>query len=147
MSTVREVLDAKGRNVWWIDPLASVYEAFEMMRDRNVSALLVMIDGTLVGIVSERDYVRKVILDHKSAQQLRISEIMTHDVVKVTSDDSVEYCIELMREHHIRHLPVMDDGEVVGILSLRDLFFDVIERVAGGEVSAASTDTGDRSAG
>jgi len=146
MSTVRDVLDAKGRNVWWIDPLASVYEAFKMMQDRNVSALLVMIDGTLVGIVSERDYVRKVILDHKSAQQLRISEIMTHDVIKVGSDDSVEHCIELMRKHHIRHLPVVDDGEVVGILSLRDLFFDVIERLGGPGLSAASLDKGGRDA-
>ena len=72
---------------------------------------------------------RKVILDHKSAKQIRISEIMTHDVVRVSSDDEVVHCIELMRSHHIRHLPVVDDGEVVGILSLRDLFFDVIERV------------------
>ena len=129
MATVRDVLDSKGRNVWWIDPLDSVYEAFRMMEDRNVSALLVMIDGVLVGIVSERDYVRKVILDHKSAQQMRISEIVTHEVIRVTSDDEVLHCIELMRAHHIRHLPVVDDGEVVGILSLRDLFFDVIERI------------------
>lgn len=127
MRTVNEILDEKGHSVWWIDPLESVFAAAKMMSDRKVGALLVQIDGYIVGIVSERDYVTKVILDHKASQKTRVSEIMTRNVVSVTRRDSAEHCIDLMKEHHFRHLPVVEDGKAIGILSLRDLFLDVIE--------------------
>jgi CBS domain-containing protein len=127
MRTVNEILDEKGHSVWWIDPLESVFAAAKMMSDRKVGALLVQIDGYIVGIVSERDYVTKVILDHKTSQKTRVSEIMTRNVISVTRRDSAEHCIDLMKEHHFRHLPVVEDGKAIGILSLRDLFLDVIE--------------------
>ncbi len=126
MRTVQDILDAKGHAVWWIDPLDSVFSAAKMMHDRKVGALLVQIDGYIVGIVSERDYVTKVILDHKTSQKTHVSEIMTRNVVSVTRADSVDYCVDLMSEHHIRHLPVVEEGKAIGILSLRDLFLDLI---------------------
>ena len=127
MATAQHILDRKGSNIWWIDPLESVFEAMRMMHEYNCGALLVMIDDNLVGIVSERDYVRKVILDHKASKQTKVSEIMTRDLIKVTPDDTVEHCLDLMKNNHIRHLPVVKDGEVAGVISLRDLFLEVIE--------------------
>ncbi|MBX3705437.1 MAG: CBS domain-containing protein [Pseudomonadales bacterium] len=128
MRTVADILTDKGREAYWIDPLASVFDALQMMHDHNVGALLVMIEGYLVGIVSERDYVRKVILDHRTSKRTRVSEIMTREVIRVTTTDTVHHCIDLMREHRFRHLPVVEEGKVLGILSLRDLFLEAIER-------------------
>ena len=91
--------------------------------------MLVQIDGYLVGIVSERDYISKVILDHRASKQTKVSEIMTRDLVTVSRSDSVLECIELMKQHHIRHLPVLEEGRAVGVISLRDLFLGVIEEV------------------
>ena len=84
------------------------------------------IDEYLVGILSERDYVRKVILDTHSAKNLKVSEVMTRDVVTVTRQDTVVHCVALMRKHHVRHLPVVEEGKAIGMISLRDLFLDVI---------------------
>ena len=126
MRTVQDILDAKGHSVWWIGPLDSVFAAAKMMHDRKVGALLVQIDGYIVGIVSERDYVTKVILDHKTSQKTHVSEVMTRDVVSVTRADSADHCVDLMSEHHIRHLPVVEEGKAIGMLSLRDLFLDLI---------------------
>jgi CBS domain-containing protein len=131
MKTVADVLAHKGEAVFWIDPLESVYEALKMMHDQDVGALLVMIDGYLVGVVSERDYARKVILDRKASKTTRVSEIMTRDVVRVDRSDTIDRCLALMKQHHIRHLPVVEEGKVLGMLSLRDLFIEVIdERIA-----------------
>ena len=127
MRTVKDVLDLKGHSVLWIDPLESVFTAAKMMRDHKVGALLVQIDGYIVGIVSERDYVTKVILDHKASQKTHVSEIMTRDVVSVTRADTEQRCVDLMSEHHVRHLPVVEDGKAIGMLSLRDVLLDVIE--------------------
>jgi len=127
MKTAQDVLDHKGSSVYFIEPLESVYDALHMMHDKNVGALLVMIEEYLVGIVSERDYVRKVILDHKASKLTKVSEIMTRDVVAVTPETDIQSCINLMRAHHIRHLPVVTEGKVNGILSLRDLFLEYIE--------------------
>jgi CBS domain-containing protein len=128
MHTVADLLNQrKSKPVVWIDPLASVYDALKMMNERNVGALLVQIDDYLVGILSERDYVRKVILDTHDAKKLKVSEIMTRDVITVTREDSVVKCINLMKQHHFRHLPVVEAGKAVGIVSLRDLFLDVID--------------------
>lgn len=127
MHTVADLLEErKGQDVVWIDPLACVYDALKMMNERNVGALLVQIDDYLVGIVSERDYVRKVILDTHEAKKLKVSEIMTRDVISVSLQDTVVHCVALMKKHHVRHLPVVEEGKAVGIVSLRDLFLDVI---------------------
>ena len=127
MKTAQDVLDQKGSRVYFIEPLASVYDALHMMGDKNVGALVVMIEDAMVGIVSERDYVRKVILNHHASKQTRVSEIMTRDVVRVAPEDPIDRCIDLMKQHHIRHLPVLREGVVLGILSLRDLFIEVID--------------------
>ena len=131
MKTVTDVLRHKGNGgVHSIVPIASVYEAIEVMAVRHIGALPVLQDDKLVGIISERDYARKVILKDKSSKQTRVSEIMTRDVIRVTPKDRVDACIEKMREHHIRHLVVEDEGMVVGMLSLRDLFTEVIAEQA-----------------
>ena len=127
MHHVGDLLDARqGEEVVWIEPLASVYDALKLMNERNVGALLVQIDEYLVGILSERDYVRKVILDTHEAKNLKVSEVMTRDVVTVTRADTVVHCVALMRKHHVRHLPVVEEGRAIGMISLRDLFLDVI---------------------
>ncbi|MEQ8858837.1 MAG: CBS domain-containing protein [Pseudomonadales bacterium] len=131
MKTVADVLSHKGEAVFWIDPLESVYEALKMMHDRDVGALLVMIDGYLVGIVSERDYARKVILNQKASEHTRVSEIMTRDVIHVSREETIDRCLRLMKRHHIRHLPVVEEAKVLGMLSLRDLFIEVIEERIG----------------
>ncbi len=127
MKSVREILDHKNKPVVSIEPLASVLDAAQLMAEFNVGALTVHIDDYLVGIVTERDYVRKVILDHKTSKETKISEIMTRDVVKVAPETLATECIALMKEHHIRHLPVAVEGQVIGIISLRDLFLETIE--------------------
>ncbi len=131
MKIVRDVLTRnEAGDVWWVPPIATVYDAIALMSDRHVGALPVLQDESLVGIISERDYARKVILKDKSSKSTRVSEIMTRDVVTVTSEARVEECIDLMRSHHIRHLVVVDEGRVTGMLSLRDLFSNIIEAQA-----------------
>ena len=130
MKTVRDVLQHTGDDVFSIGPIETVYDAIQMMADRLVGALPVMLDGQMVGIVSERDYARKVILEDKSSKQTRVSEIMTRDVISVTPHHQVEDCFGLMNEHHVRHLPVVDEGVVVGMLSTRDLFSEIIDEQA-----------------
>ena len=130
MRTVRNILKAKGGGIYSIDPLDTVYEAIAMMAEKEVGALLVMREGRPVGIISERDYTRKVILKDKSSKETRVSEIMTTEVVSTTSRQHIDECVSLMKEHHIRHLPVIDDGEVTGMLSLRDLFSAIIDEQA-----------------
>ena len=131
MKTVRDVMRHRGRGVIYsVLPIASVYEAIEKMAEEHVGALPVLQDGKLVGVVSERDYARKVILKDKSSKQTRVSEIMTRDVITVASSDRVESCMELMQRHHIRHLVVVDSGVVIGMLSLRDLLTEVMAEQA-----------------
>jgi CBS domain-containing protein len=131
MKTVSDVLDHTGAtDVSWVPPIATVYEAIKIMSERHVGALPVMQEQTLVGIISERDYARKVILKDKSSKTTRVSEIMTRDVITVGEQHRVEECIGLMKSHHIRHLVVVEDGRVAGMLSLRDLFTEVIEEQA-----------------
>ena len=127
MHTVADLLaERKTEAVVWIEPLAGVHDALRMMNELNCGALLVQIEDSLVGIVSERDYVRKVILYAHDTSKLKVSEIMTRDVVTVTSEDTVVHCVALMRKHHVRHLPVVEAGTAIGMVSLRDLFLDVI---------------------
>ena len=124
---VSHLLESKmSEEVVWIEPLASVYDALKLMYEKNIGALLVQVDEYLVGIVSERDYARHVILNKSAAEHTKVSEIMTHKPITVTPEDTVVHCIALTKKHHVRHLPVVVDGRAVGMVSLRDLFLDVI---------------------
>ncbi len=127
MKTVREVMRHRGRGaIYSVLPIASVYEAIEKMANQHVGALPVLQEGKLVGVVSERDYARKVILKDKSSKQTKVSEIMTREVITVAPGDRVESCMELMQRHHIRHLAVVESGVIIGMLSLRDLLTEVM---------------------
>ena len=126
MDTVRQVLQVKGSGIWSVAPQASVYEALEVMADKNVGALLVIAKGKVVGIFSERDYARKVILKGKSSKETSVGELMTQKVFCVEPGDSVEHCMALMTAKGIRHLPVMENDQLVGILSIGDVVKRVI---------------------
>jgi len=119
--TISEILQHKGAKVWSISPEATVYEAIQLMAERNIGAVLVMEDNKLVGIVSERDYTRKVMLKGKSSKQTAVREILSEDLIHVSSSHTIEDCMRLMTTHRIRHLPVLDAGQVVGIVSIGDL--------------------------
>lgn len=119
--SVDSLLKQKPGIVWSIAPERSVFEAIHEMSDKSIGALLVMSDGALVGIVSERDYARKVILLGRSSKNTPVAEIMTSDVVCVSPSNTLDECMALMTKHHIRHLPVTKDGQVVGVVSIGDL--------------------------
>ena len=127
MATVRDMIRRKGGEVFGISPDATVYDALQMMATHNVGALLVLKGNEMVGIVSERDCVRKVELKAKSVQDTRVSDIMTANVITVECDQTVEECESLMMEKSIRHLPVYDGGKLVGLLSVRDVMREMIE--------------------
>lgn len=120
-TAAKTLLEHKGRDVWTIGPGHTVFEAIKMMSDKNVGALPV-VDGTrLVGMISERDYMSKVVLKGKSSKDTPVRDIMTSKVVTVGPDHNVSKCMEIVTEHHIRHLPVMDGDELLGIVSIGDL--------------------------
>jgi CBS domain-containing protein len=121
IDTVRLVLKLKGSSVWHVSPEACVYDAIEMMAEKHVGALMVVADGKLLGVVSERDYARKVILQGKSSKHTPVSEIMTGPAIFVTPDQTVEDSMRIMTDNHIRHLPVVEDGKLLGVLSIGDL--------------------------
>lgn len=127
MATVSDILRAKGHEVWSTAPNASVYEALQLMAEKNVGALLVVDSHKLAGIFSERDYARKVILKGKFSRDTAVREVMTENVITVGPDQSVEHCMVLMTERHIRHLPVIDLGELIGIVSIGDVVKEIIE--------------------
>jgi len=127
MKSIREILGSKGGNVLSISPDTLVYDALKCMAEKNVGALLVLEVGKLVGILSERDYARKVILKGKSSLNTPVREIMTERVMFVRPDQTVEECMALMTEKHIRHLPVLEGDQVVGIISIGDLVKATIE--------------------
>jgi CBS domain-containing protein len=126
MKTVRQLLQAKGKEIYSVAPEASVLEAIKMMAEHGVGALLVLDKGRLAGIISERDYARKVILHGKSSHDTPVSEIMTSKLVTVNLAHTVENCMALMTEKRIRHLPVVEGGGVAGVLSIGDLVKEVI---------------------
>jgi CBS domain-containing protein len=127
MQTVGQLLSLKGADVFSVEPQESVLRAIEVMANRHVGALLVMSQGSLIGIISERDYARKVILKNRSSHDTPVSDIMTSPAVSVTPDDTVHRCMQLMTEGRFRHLPVVKGGRVVGMLSIGDLVKAVIQ--------------------
>ncbi|HEY4555268.1 MAG TPA: CBS domain-containing protein [Lysobacter sp.] len=127
MSSVRHLLQAKAPEIHSIRPDAPVIDAVRLMAEHHIGALLVMDDGRLVGIVSERDYARKVVLQGRSSSDTPVRDIMTADVVHVGPGDSVEHCMQLVTDRRIRHLPVVQGGQVVGIVSIGDLVRAVIQ--------------------
>jgi CBS domain-containing protein len=127
MQTVGQLLSLKGADVFSVEPQDSVLRAIEVMATRHVGALLVMSQGSLIGIISERDYARKVILKNRSSHDTPVSDIMTSPAVSVTPDDTVHRCMQLMTEGRFRHLPVVKGGRVVGMLSIGDLVKAVIQ--------------------
>lgn len=126
MKTIKEILEGKGSQVWSIAPDASVMDALKLMAEKEVGALAVTEDGKLVGIVSERDYARKVILKGRASRDTSVKEIMATRVICTQLDQSVDECMALMTEKRVRHLPVMSDGELVGIVSVGDLVKSII---------------------
>jgi CBS domain-containing protein len=121
VDTISSVLRQKGREIWHVTPTHSVYDAIEMMADKHVGALLVIADGKLVGVISERDYARKVILKGRASKETEVQEIMTSPVISVTTRHTVDDCMAIMTDKRIRHLPVVDDEKVVAMISIGDL--------------------------
>ena len=127
MTTVRQLLDRKEREIFSVTPQAPVLEAIRAMAAHHVGALLVMQGETLEGIVSERDYARKVILMGRSSADTPVRDIMSTPVLTVTPEDTVQTCMKLMTDRRVRHLPVVDAGRVLGVVSIGDLVKAVIE--------------------
>jgi len=126
MKTVGDLLDEKGHEVLSISPDAMVYDAIELMARHEIGALVVMDGNRVVGMLSERDYARKIILQDRSSRSTRIDEIMTRDIVFVQAEESIEECMSLMTQNRIRHLPVLQDGNIAGIVSIGDLVKSII---------------------
>ena len=126
---VADILQAKGNIIYSVTGSTTVYEAIKVMGEKNIGALLVLEGGKLTGILSERDYARKVVLKGKASRETSVSDIMTADVITVMPSDTIETCMELMTQKHIRHLPVLDgDGQVIGVVSIGDLVKETISQ-------------------
>ncbi len=120
-ATISDILQIKGSNAFSISPDSTVYDAIQLMAEKNIGALLVTQGGNLVGIISERDYTRKVALKGKSSKQTAVREILSGQVIHVTPNHTVEECMRLMTDHRVRHLPVLDGGRIAGVVSIGDL--------------------------
>ncbi len=120
MKLVKHLLDTKGRHIWSIAPDASVLDAIKLMADKSIGSLLVMEGENLCGIITERDYARKVIVKGRSSEKTNVADIMTKDVQTTTSGETVNKCMNLMTDLRIRHLPVVEDGKVIGLISIGD---------------------------
>ena len=127
MTTINQLLVSKGSDIYFVSPTQSVYEAIAVMAERDIGSLLVMEGDMLVGIFTERQYTRNVILKGRTSPQTRVHDIMEPNVVVIEPDDTVEWCMALMTKKRVRHLPVLDDGRVVGIVSIGDLVKAIID--------------------
>lgn len=127
MASVKQILQGKGHEVWSIGPDASVYDAIAMMAEKEVGALVVMEGESLVGVLSERDYARKGVLQGRTSQDTKVSEIMTTRVAYARPEQSVQDCMAMMTDKRVRHLPVMDGDKVLGMISIGDLVKSIIE--------------------
>ena len=129
MNKVRQILKIKGSKVWTISKDASLLDALTLLREKKIGALVVMDGDKPAGIFSERDYVQRVDIAHQQPAAIRVDSIMTKNIVTVEPGQSVNECMELMTEKHIRHLPVLEDGRLVGIISIGDVVKDMIEEL------------------
>jgi CBS domain-containing protein len=127
MGKVKDILKTKGNNVYSVEPSMMVYAAVELMCQRNIGGLLIVENGKLVGIFTERDYARKLILKGKSSKNTPISELMTQNPITVTPENSIEDCMNLMTGKFIRHLPVVDGDQLTGLVSIGDVVKHIIE--------------------
>lgn len=125
--TVNQILSKKGKEVYSIHSTNTVYEALTVMSEKNIGAILIIEDTVLKGVLSERDYARKIVLKAKSSKKAFVHEIMETDVVTVTPSDNLEYCMELMSTKRVRHLPVLENNIVIGIISISDVVKAIIE--------------------
>jgi CBS domain-containing protein len=126
MKTVNDILRIKGHAVWSTTPDATVYEALKAMAEKNVGALVVLDADTVVGIVSERDYARKVVLHGRSSREIQVREIMTTEVYYVRLEQNIQECMAQMTEKRVRHLPALENGQLVGVISIGDVVKAVI---------------------
>ena len=126
MRTIEQLLQAKGSDIWSISPQATAYNALQIMAEKNVGALLVMEKEKLMGIFSERDYARKVILKEKSSKNTSVGELMTREVIYISADSTLEESMALMTAKRIRHLPVLKNNELIGIVTLGDVVRQII---------------------
>jgi len=127
MKKLTQILQNKSNHIITINSEATVYEALTVMTEHNVSAILIVDNNNLTGIFTERDYARKVVLKGKSSKEIKLKEVMTPSPIVVSPEDSVDSCMEIMTEKHIRHLPVVDSGNLIGMISIGDLVKFVIE--------------------
>jgi CBS domain-containing protein len=127
MKTIRQILKKKGRKIWTISPVTRVFDALQVMAEKDVGALLVVNEKTLVGVFSERDYARKVILLGKHSKNMRVSEIMSSPPIFIEPDNTVEQGLAIMSAKHVRHLPVMQNDRLIGIVTIGDLVRSIID--------------------
>ena len=126
MRSVEKLLQIKGNQTWSLEPQATVYEALQLMSDKEVGAILVLEEGKVVGIFTERDYARKLILKGKFSKDTAVRELMTQEVLYVDLHNTIDDCMVLMTNNRVRHLPVLDNGQLVGIVSLGDMVKHII---------------------
>jgi CBS domain-containing protein len=126
MKKVEKLLTNKGYDIWHISPEDSVYSAIKMMEEKGIGALAVLLNGAMIGIISERDYARKVILKNRSSKETTVKEIMTRQVYYTFPEQDIEECLAIMTKYHIRHLPVLQNGHVVGMISTGDVVKEII---------------------
>lgn len=127
MSTVHQILSSKENKIISIAPTSMVYEALEIMNSKNISAILITENDSLKGIFTERDYARKVVLKGKSSKEVRIDSVMTPSPIVINPEQTLEHCMEVMTEKHIRHLPVMSEGKLIAMVSIGDVVKFIIE--------------------
>ena len=126
MTTIAQLLNAKGNQIWSVEPKATIFEALEVMSEKEIGALLVMEDGKLTGIFSERDYARKVILKGKSSKETPVGELMTKKVFYIDPQKTINDCMAMMTAKRIRHVPVIEDNKVMGVVTIGDVVNQII---------------------